>query len=234
MTDHARWDELAAGYALHALEPDELAGFITHLEGCERCTENVAHHELLAAQLGSLSQSPDAVTPPSWESIRAAVIGSSPGPAVADLGGRRRRVVRRVLAAAAAVVLVAGGATLAVRLAGNGGTECSTSAGCHHVALDAAGGKTLASLVVRDDQVSITPTDMPPAPTGKVYVLWQVPRGGKPVPISEFTAGSGGTTPSAALNAPFADTAAFAVSLENSAGGPPPTPSNRLASGTTG
>jgi anti-sigma-K factor RskA len=235
MTDHAPWDELAAGFALHALEPDEQARFVTHLEGCGRCAESLADHELIAAQLGSLSQSPDVATPPSWETVRAAVIGSSDTPAATDLDARRRRVVtRRVLAAAAALVLVVGGAAVAVRLVDSGGTSCSTSTGCHRVDLDAAGGRTLASLVVRDNLATVTPSGMPPAPAGKEYVLWQVPRAGTPVPIGEFTAGTGAAGPSVVLNAPFADTAAFAVSLESASGAPPPTPSNMLATGTTG
>ena len=35
--DHEVFDELAVGWALHALEPEDEAVFAQHLPGCERC-----------------------------------------------------------------------------------------------------------------------------------------------------------------------------------------------------
>jgi hypothetical protein len=35
--DHQRYDELAVGWALHALEPEDEAAFARHLSGCARC-----------------------------------------------------------------------------------------------------------------------------------------------------------------------------------------------------
>jgi anti-sigma-K factor RskA len=40
--DHQRYDELAVGWALHALEPEDEAAFAEHLAGCDRCAESVA------------------------------------------------------------------------------------------------------------------------------------------------------------------------------------------------
>jgi hypothetical protein len=40
--DHGRFDELAVGWALHALEPEDEAEFGRHLPGCARCAETVA------------------------------------------------------------------------------------------------------------------------------------------------------------------------------------------------
>jgi hypothetical protein len=37
--EHARYDELAAGYALHALDPRDAADFAAHLPGCPRCQD---------------------------------------------------------------------------------------------------------------------------------------------------------------------------------------------------
>lgn len=232
MTGHDQWDELAAGYALHALSPEDSERFVAHLEGCTECAESLAQHEYVAAQLGSISHFPDTDDAPSWESIRASVIGArEPGAPVVDLAQRRRYAVsRRALAAAAAVVIVAGGGIATWRLTTGGSSSCVASSGCHLVKLD-AGNRTLASLVVRDNRVTVTPTDMPAAPTGKVYVLWQLPRNGRAKAIGEFTAGSGANAATSALTAPYSDTAAFAVSLEP-AGPPPVMPSNTLASGT--
>jgi len=241
MTEHEDWDELAAGYALHALAPDEEIVFADHLQTCDECAANVTDHEMVAAQLGSIAhyrETDDAA--PSWESMRSAIVGSSNAAATAtvsnlvDLSARRRRydVSRRTLAAAAAVVVLAGGGVTIWQLTSNGGSSnCSASDGCHIVQLDAAAGRSLASLVVREDSVTLTPTNMPAAPAGKTYVLWQVPSDADATPISEFTSGTGGPKATGRLRAAYANTHEFAVSLENAATAPPSAPSGLLASG---
>jgi Anti-sigma-K factor rskA len=40
--EHAGWDELAVGWALHALEPEDETLFLAHLAGCARCAGTVA------------------------------------------------------------------------------------------------------------------------------------------------------------------------------------------------
>jgi anti-sigma-K factor RskA len=234
MTEHDYWDELAAGYALHALAPDEEIVFVGHLETCDQCAASVTEHELVAAQLGSISHFPESEQAPSWESMRTAIVGErSDGSTVDDLAARRHRynLSRRVLAAAAAVAIVAGGGIATWRLTSNSGGHCSASTGCHVIQLDAVAGRSEASLVVHNNVVTLTPTGMPTAPVGKTYVLWQLPRNGRATPVSEFTAGVGASSATGHLTFAYSDTAAFAVSVE-SAGTPPPSPSNTLASGT--
>jgi anti-sigma-K factor RskA len=237
MPEHEYWDELAAGYALHGLSADEETAFTAHLASCEECAANVKDHELVAAQLGSISHYQDADEgAPSWESMRTAIVGDDPQPsAVVDLATRRRRydLSRRSLSVAAAAVLVAGSGIATWRLTAGGSSGCSASDGCHVVKLDAARGKTLGSLTVRNGSVSVVPTNMPPAPAGKVYVLWQVPRDAQATPISEFTAGTKTPAPGA-LAVSYADTQQFAISLEPASSAPPEAPSNTLASGLAG
>jgi len=69
---HGRYDELAVGWALHALEPEDEAGFGAHLAGCARCTRTVADtHEVMAAMADDL---PGAEPSPQLrERLRAAV-----------------------------------------------------------------------------------------------------------------------------------------------------------------
>jgi anti-sigma-K factor RskA len=233
MSAHEHWDELAAGYALHGLSADEEATFIDHLGTCTDCVASVNDFEMVGAQLGSMAhyRETEDEAPP-WDSIRGAIVASREvGTEVIDLAARRRRydVSRRALAAAAAVVIVAGGGVVTWQLT-TGNSHCSASAGCHTIELDAAGGKTAASVVVRGDTVTMAPTGMRAAPAGQVYVLWQQPRDGRATPISEFRARPGAAPVTARLKAPYADTQQFAVSVE-SAGAPPATPSNLLASG---
>jgi len=56
--EHARYDELAVGWALHALEPEDESLFLIHLAGCDRCAATVAEaNEVMAAMSTDLPQS---------------------------------------------------------------------------------------------------------------------------------------------------------------------------------
>jgi anti-sigma-K factor RskA len=228
--EHEEWDELAAGYALDALEADEELRFTTHLSGCERCQQSVEDHELVAAGLGAIAHPAEASEPPAWETIRSAII-STPQAQPTTLASRRRRydLSRRTLGAAAAAVAIVGGGVTAWQVA-TSGTSCAASAGCHTVHLD-AGATTAAVLTVRGDIVTMNARRMTPAPSGKIYVLWQQPRDAKPTAITEFSAQPDQQPVTAALQAPYDDTQQFAVSLEQDTGVPPKAPSNLLASG---
>ena len=53
--EHEAFDELAVGWALHALEPEDEDAFAGHLAGCARCTRTVAEtHEVMAAMATDL------------------------------------------------------------------------------------------------------------------------------------------------------------------------------------
>jgi anti-sigma factor RsiW len=53
--EHRGWDELAVGWALHALEPEDETAFAAHLAGCRRCVATVAEtSEVMAAMAGEL------------------------------------------------------------------------------------------------------------------------------------------------------------------------------------
>ena len=52
---HRSWDELAVGWALHALEPEDETLFAAHLRTCDRCARTVADTaEVMAALAGDL------------------------------------------------------------------------------------------------------------------------------------------------------------------------------------
>jgi anti-sigma-K factor RskA len=249
MDEHSFWDELAAGYALHGLSAEEEASFSTHLETCEQCAASLRDHALVAAQLGSIAhyRETDEDTAPTWDAMRASILGApspasvgagSPGDSdtvVVDLTAHRRRYAasRRLLAAAAVVAVLAGGGVATWRLTTGGSAACVRGAACHTVKLDAAGGKMEASVVIaRNADATVTPSGMAPAPAGKVYVLWQLPRDGRATAVVAFKAGSATATATAALPAAYADTSGFAISEESAGAAPYTTPSNTLASGS--
>jgi hypothetical protein len=82
--DHEVFDELAVGYALHALEPEDELRFTAHLATCATCERSLAEH---VDTLGQLAYDvPPAVPPPAvLDGIRAAVAAEG-GRATADRG----------------------------------------------------------------------------------------------------------------------------------------------------
>jgi anti-sigma-K factor RskA len=244
MADHVVWDELAAGHALDALSPDEDLTFTAHIETCKRCQASVDDHSLVAAQLGALAMPEQPLEPPSWASIRTAVMGANPDDAagrddlpasvadVVDLSDRRRRYAgsRRVLAAAAAVVVIAVGGVVvwhAESGSSSPGVSCGSTPGCHTVALDNDSGVRAASLTVQGDVITMTPTNMSPAPAGSEYVLWQLPADGRPIALKVFTKTGSGAVAKARTRVAYSDTTSFAVSQERS-GPVPPSPRTPL------
>ena len=75
---HELYEELAAGYALSALEPEDEQVFVQHLSGCARCERDMAMH---TATLTHLAYAADAPEPPEslLASIRQGVAASGRG-----------------------------------------------------------------------------------------------------------------------------------------------------------
>ncbi|HWO69098.1 MAG TPA: anti-sigma factor [Umezawaea sp.] len=122
-TEWCDQEELAVGWAMHALEPDEEARLRSHLPECETCRLTVRNTEAVTAAIGS---SVDQIDPPAR--LRSRLMEAiehtpqeQPSPVVAKVPDRQevaepisldsRRSVKakrtRVLLAAAAVILVA-------------------------------------------------------------------------------------------------------------------------------
>jgi len=235
---HERWDELAAGYALDALEPDEELAFTEHLRGCDLCARLLDEHSFVAAQLGSLGVGSDDAHVPEWGSIRSNVVGPAGTRSLTPLSARRTvGRLPRLLAAAAAVLVLAGVALVgwqATQPSSSAGTRaisaCAHRSGCSVVRLRAAHGAVPAVVLVDDGRATLVPMAMTPPAVNRTYVLWQVLRKGGPAAVSSFRDTKHDT--SSSLATPYADTAAFAVSLEP-AGAPPSQPSDVLAIGNT-
>jgi anti-sigma-K factor RskA len=70
--DHGRYDELTAGYALDALDPQDLADFEAHLPGCARCQDAVARFTDITAALAQTAPAAEP-SPDLGDRIMAAV-----------------------------------------------------------------------------------------------------------------------------------------------------------------
>jgi hypothetical protein len=243
MTDHPNathevWEELAAGHALHALDPADEQRFLDHLAGCEDCVAALDDYNLVSAQLGSVADTePDEM--PSWQQIRGGIIAEQPGPVVSLDARRRSRSVRFLSAAAAVVTLTAVGVAgwqLSRQPAGRSSTgvaalsACAKQVGCRTIRLHTPNGTNTAAVVVTGDRASVVPLALDSAPAGRTYVLWQMPSDGSPIPVSEFRT-TDRQTAATPLPSSYADTAAFAISLERS-NVTPKRPTDVLAVGT--
>lgn len=235
---HEPWDELAAGYALSALEPEEHERFEAHLSTCARCQEQVAEEQRTAAELSRLA---DPVEPPPelWQRIRAELPNASipgaaespaapapPAPVMLPAQASRPRWWQssRVLAAAAvlAAVVVGVGAWQGASQLGGGGTTraqalvsgCAHDPACRVVDLDQQRDRR-AVLLVRAGQAQLVPTGLAGLPADRSYVLWQLPSSGAPRGVAVFRAGGADGQPvSATLPLPLEQTTAFAISQE--------------------
>ena len=245
--DDAFWAELAAAYALHALEPEDELTFTSHLTDCAICRTTLDQHSLVAAQLASLVDDTATSAPP-WERIRptlserpssSAVHHPTDEPDAAAVRPVRPRHTR-LLAAAAALVMLLGVGIAGWQLAGRSSTTgapnavagCHVSDGCHIVRLLADGKVEAGDVLVRDGSAAVVPTAMPALDAAHVYVLWQMPRDGRPTPVTALQhVVTSKASPSVTWAIPYADTAGFAMSVER-ADQVPTQPTKVVAMGT--
>jgi anti-sigma-K factor RskA len=250
---HQAFEELAAGYAVNALEPADEQAFLDHLEACDRCVDLVARYSGVAGDLATLSVVAD---PPAdlWSDIESALDAegvADAGPAVdepprvvIDLDAeqrRRRQFSARTLTAAAAAVAVAGiaGWQVATHITGNGPgrdqkllSACQRSTTCHAVRLVGAGGRGQLGVVLVNGQHATLVDNRLSAidPAQQTYVLWQLPRDGRPIGVVAFAVTRGHPRPivNATLPLSYGNTSAIAVSRETGTA-IPAAPSTTLA-----
>ena len=198
MTDsHARFEELAAGHALAALEPGDEQAFLAHLPSCAACERAVAEHRETAAHLAYAVdpvELPDAIL----TGIRAGVQASGramplpeePEQAIdLDAARARRRpgtLPRSWMGVAAAAVLVLALGTWNASLQ-QSRTDADQRADRlaaavklletpNRVALSDTSGRPVAFAVMHDDRrMSLVVDGLAPNDRGSsTYVLWQI------------------------------------------------------------
>ena len=216
MTDHDVFDELAVGWALHALEPEDEAAFALHLPGCPRCAATVAEttdvmgamardlptaepSEALRSRLRTAVETAEQVPAPA-PAHDAPLRAREPAPVTVLVPTDRpawRRLMPAALVAAAVASIVGLGlwnvflATSEERLretvsAQEQVMDVLLAPGRATVAPLQADGRTVATVVVRDDELQVVTSGLSVnQPDTTSYVLWGMGQG-DPVALGTF------------------------------------------------
>jgi anti-sigma-K factor RskA len=173
--DHKRWTEDLAAYLLGSLEPGEAAAFERHLEGCERCSEELRWLEPAVHTL------PEAVerqepSPHLRASLMAEVRGDAREDARVDrrparAAPWRRWLLKPAVGFAALALLVAGIVGYGVGKDGDG------EKGGASTVVRQIGGMTV-TMVQEGDGGRLELAGVPQPPKNKVFEAW-VERDGK-------------------------------------------------------
>jgi hypothetical protein len=187
--NHTKYEQLAAGYALSALEPEEELAFRGHLAECERCSAALLEH---STTLGHLAFALSAEEPPAsvLEGIRAGVRASrseglrpvqapsSLADARAKRSARTVRLSSALVAAAASIVMVLG--VIFVGGVGSKDPKPANSAfqqlvvslakpGARVIDLDGTG---QAKAILNGGKISLVVQGLPVNDGKSIYVLW--------------------------------------------------------------
>jgi len=248
-------EELAVGWAMHSLEPDEEALLRDHLPTCPTCQRTVrATQEVLAGIGGAVRQEQP---PPRLRARLMEQIEHVPqdvptphrprhaAPTPPRRPQHRRHTGRLILAAAAAVAVLAAGGYLGMRVnqLSNEVTAASERADSLNKALTLAAdpttgrallrtpsGEPLAIVLTSATSGAVMPMNLKSNDSGHVYVVWGT-SAKAPVPLASFDVRTGSTDPQPLAWSPDAHKhTSFAVSLEPGRT-PPATPSDVLAGG---
>jgi anti-sigma-K factor RskA len=182
--------DLAAAYALDALDDTERKQFEDHLEDCPACSEEVDSLRSTASALAYAAEGP---APPA--ALRDRVLHQARAerpPEVVSI--RRRRIALPVVAAVAAVAACAAIAfgvwasvlqtDLDSRSAQIGAVLANPDA--RHLAFDAQPGGLV---VAPSGRAVLLASGIDSAPDGKTYEAWVIPEGGAPQPAGLFGGG---------------------------------------------
>jgi anti-sigma-K factor RskA len=210
--------DLAAAYALDALDDDERREFEDHLQDCERCRSSLAELRDAAAALAYVAEGP-APPPVLRERLLERVHAERP----ANVVPLRRRAA---LPAVAAVAAVAACAAIAF---GVWASSLSDSLDRKEAALGIVGNPAATHVKLGSaGQVVVAPSGdaalvsrLSPAPKGKTYEIWVIEEGAAPKPAGLFTVGKSGKPVLLSQRVPRG--AQVGLSLERSGGAPKPT-----------
>jgi anti-sigma-K factor RskA len=229
--NHSDYEQLAAGFALGSLEPDEEQEFQRHLEGCTACQATVREFEDLTA---SLAEAAARVEAPG--SLRSAIrrrtgytLRSRVRRRVRDWRGAR--IMVRATAVAGVLALIAlslwnlalrdqrqldrariASFEAAVRLVNDSTANRVPLSGS---ATD-SGVRATVVASSRQDRGVLVVEGLPPLAPGRVYELWGLPQGdlGKAAKAAVFRFNDNPGVRTVAFSVPIQPTTGFAITNE--------------------
>ncbi|WP_434441803.1 anti-sigma factor domain-containing protein [Lentzea sp. E54] len=247
-------EELAVGWAMHSLEPDEEALVRDHLPTCPACQRTVRSTQEVLAGIGGAvrqEQPPPRLRAKLMDQIEHTPQEASPPQAPRHEAptplrpSNRRRTGRILLAAAAAAAVLAGAGYLGVRVNQlsdevtaaqtrtdelNKALSLAADPSTNRAVLRTGSGDEVAIVLSNPNSAAVLPTNLKPNDSGHIYVVWGASTKA-PVPLAVFDVRAGSTDPQLlAWSADAHKHTTFAVSLEPGRQAPP-NPSEVLAGG---
>jgi anti-sigma-K factor RskA len=172
-TDHNRWSEDLAAYLLGALNPREAADFERHLEGCDRCRQEL---RWLEPAVDTLPETVERTEPPPQlrealmaevrRDLRADPRAEAPAPArPAAASPWRRWLLRPAVGFAVVALLVAGVVGYEVGKDDGGGNG-------NRVAFEREFGGMTVKMIQEGDGGKLELAGVPQPPEDKVFEAW--------------------------------------------------------------
>jgi anti-sigma-K factor RskA len=162
--DHTRWGEDLAAYMLGALDRDEAAGLERHLEGCERCREEMGWLEPAVQTLPEAVERQEParqLREALMAEVRADAREAESRPAPAR---RRRWLLKPAMGFAVVALLVAGVVGYEVGNDGSGGNDRST--------VERQVGGLSVKMVQEGESGTLQLSGVPQLPPDKVLEAW--------------------------------------------------------------
>lgn len=216
--------DLAAAYALDALDDAERAEFSAHLATCDRCRRAVADFDVTAGSLATGTATP----PPAHlkDSVMAAIADTpQETPATAEVVpiGTRRPATRWIGGVAAAIVLavVAIGVVIGTHSSNVDIDDVYAAADVRVVTLAGDDADVRVAWSRELDRVVVDGDSLASPGPGNVYELWAIVDD-TPVPAGLIDHAGGSL--SSLLDVDDLDVAAWGITIEPAGGSPTPTP----------
>jgi anti-sigma-K factor RskA len=205
--------DLAAAYALNALDPEDRWTYERHLDGCERCRNEVARLRETASELAYVAEGP--APPPE---LRDRILREARAGKPAEVAPLRRRWLFPVTAVAAVAASVA-----AVGLGLWANSLRDEAPGERIVAVESESAAGI--LIVAGDEATLV-VCLDEAPAGKTYEAWVI-ESDTPRPAGLFPGGCR----SVPIEEPVSSGNIVAVTLEDEGGAEAPTSDILLSAG---